>query len=76
MSGGKDEAVAVGPFGMGGGEAQALGESASAASAIPIGIPGCPDLARSTASIARTRRASAISREREGMGSGPGSEAI
>src|SRR3712207_9571262 len=36
--------------------------SAVAASAIPMGMPGCPDFAASTASIASARSASAIRR--------------
>jgi hypothetical protein len=60
---GEHEAVAIGPGGFAGLWRRNWRQSTSAISAMPIGMPGWPDLAFSTASMARTRMAFAASDE-------------
>ena len=56
VAGREHEAVAVGPRRIGGVVTRKRVQSTDATSAMPMGMPGWPDLAFCTASMARTRR--------------------
>jgi len=59
---GEHEPIAVNPLGMAGVVLEEIAQRTWAMSAMPIGAPGCPDLARSTASIESARMQLASSR--------------